>query len=55
MCLCNGTGTVINDYGSYKTVDPCPDSNCTFDRKEADRAYEEWKRKGMEFYGAKAV
>lgn len=44
MCLCNGTGGINQEIGAVITFAPCPDSDCTFDKSEADRKYEEWKQ-----------
>ena len=45
MCLCKGTGGIQTLYSWGVGFMPCPDTNCQFDRNEADRKYEEWKKK----------
>lgn len=45
MCICNGTGG-INIYHSWGVeFAPCPDTDCQFDRQEADRKYKAWWNK----------
>ena len=45
MCLCKGTGGIRIKHKWGVQFEPCPDTNCKFDRNEADRKYEEWKKK----------
>jgi len=45
MCACGGTGGINITHNWGITFHPCPDTNCEFDRNEADRKYEEWKKK----------
>ncbi len=50
MCQCNGTGglNMVTEWGAV--FQPCPDSNCSYDRKKADREYNEWLARAMNFY-----
>lgn len=35
MCLCNGTGGITIQHSWGVQFEPCPDSNCDFDRETA--------------------
>lgn len=50
MCLCGGTGGIHIRESSGVLFAPCPDSNCTFDREKADREWDEWVAKALEYY-----
>ncbi len=50
-CVCEGTGKVAHEFKGYMTIHPCPNTSCEFDKDQANRNYEEWKRKGMIAYG----
>lgn len=43
MCLCNGTGGIQTVHGWGIQFDPCPDSNCEFDREKSRKEYEAWR------------
>ena len=55
MCICNGTGRLLESTRGSVTYIPCPDTKCNFDKDKADREFKEWQRKGFEYYGEKAV
>jgi len=40
MCLCKGTGGINIKQSWGIEFRPCPDTDCQFDREEADRKYQ---------------
>ena len=52
MCLCNGTGGITIQHSWGVQFEPCPDSNCDFDKKKAiqelDQAIAKLKREMSE-------
>lgn len=44
MCLCKGTGKVILEEKGVIQWNPCPDSNCKFDKEESERKWLQFKQ-----------
>lgn len=55
MCACNGTGGIQIEKSSGVGFHPCPDTNCTFDKMEADREFAMFELRVRQFKNRKAV
>lgn len=53
MCLCNGDGGIAIERTWGIEYQPCPDTNCQFDREESDRKYNDWWEKVNEYFTTK--
>lgn len=51
MCLCNGSGGINKQHSWGIEFIPCPDTNCTFDRKKHRENYDRWKQRVVEKLG----
>lgn len=42
MCLCKGAGGITERRSWGISFNPCPDTNCQFDREKARKEYDQW-------------
>lgn len=54
-CLCNGTGGIHIKKPFGIEFHPCPDSNCMFDKEQADRELEAFEFRVRQFKEQQAV